>query len=355
MPLGNFLSGHRMPSLPKPPPSRPAASLPPDYDAVNIQMFGSEFDAVPLPNQAEAQARALNCSRDNMNFIRSMIPVSIQHSYAAFFTTMAQRQWRPARVNTATPQGRPAFGTHRPAGAPDNSRPLYGKHATDWDKIRDLDRVNAYVFRGDKRRVSDIRAAGGFQPPSTRTDEPYMKLIGTRFAKYMKERFNRDVDADEVYQYIRGQGKQGRDFTEYQIWRSILEGEKFHIERMVTDEFLRGFISTSRDVRVAQGFCLQTSADGQRAPTFAVYALHTEDGFLLPPRAQHVHGSNGEAEVAHPGLLPWKNVMGFRTFIDVNFDDPRTFRKSGVIFMRKGFQAADPKGYQEVFYSLGKL
>src|SRR5262249_17961947 len=146
------------------------------------------------------------------------------------------------------------LGHHRPTRAVDASKPLYGNAATDWKKIRELDRVNAYVFRGDKRRPTDIRAAGGFFPPSSRTDDAYLSVIADRFIGYIKSRFGKDVVADDVIRYIKGQGPAGKVFVEYEIWRAILDSEKFHIGRMVADEFLRGYISTSRNVRTALGF-----------------------------------------------------------------------------------------------------
>jgi hypothetical protein len=47
--------------------------------------------------------------------------------------------------------------------------------------------------------------------------------------------------------------------------------------------------------------------------------------------------------------------MAFRTGMTVDFDDARTFYKSGVIFVRKGFQPADPRGFAKVVASLGPL
>jgi hypothetical protein len=152
-----------------------------------------------------------------------------------------------------------------------------------------------------------------------------------------------------------GQGPAGKVFVEYEIWRAILGSEKFHIGRMVADEFLRGYISTSRDVRKARSFATATSTDGYKPPIYAVYAVHSEGGFLLPPSAQHVHGTTDEAEIAHPGSIPWSKVMAFRTGMNINWDDDRTFYKSGVIFVRKGFLQADPRGYAQVVASLGSL
>lgn len=162
--------------------------------------------------------------------------------------------------------------------------------------------------------------------------------------------------AGDVVQYIKGQGPKGNIFVEYEIWRAILDAEKFHIGRMVDDEFLRGYISTSRDVKVARTFLSNASHGGGKSNDGAVYALHSEGGFLLPPRAQHVHGTKGtEAEIAHPGPLPWTKVMAFRCFNPTDFNDPRTFIRSQHLFVRKGFRQADPKGFAEIVAALGAL
>jgi hypothetical protein len=330
-------------------------SLPEDRDEVNARVFGNEFDTVPLPDPAQAKLIAPVCDASNMTFIRSNIPVPIRFEFEEFFERMAKYQWRAARPSAAALKKVP-MGLHRPATAVDRSRPLNPvKPATDWKRIRELERVNAYVFRGDKRGPTEIRAANGFHPPSSRADDRYLKLIADRFVCYMKTRFSKDVSPDEVVGYIKGQGPAGKVFVEYEIWRAVLESEKFHIARMVVDEFLKGYISTSRDVGRAAIFTTGPGRDGYMAPVYGVYALHSEGGFLLPPIAQHVHGSKGEAEIAHPGPIPWLKVMAFRTGMTRDFDDPRTTYKSGVIFVRKGFRKADPRGCDQVIATLGKL
>lgn len=344
-------------------PVRPDISLPPDYDDVNKQIFRNEFEAIPLPDLAEAKANALVCNSSNMNFIRSMIPVSPVFYADDFFTRMAKHRWRAARPSPNAPgpgsRGLMPMGGHRDLGQNpmmvDRAPPVYGA-ATGWEKIAELDRVNAYGFRGDKRGPKMIRAAGGFQPPSMRTDDAYVQVIAERFVRYMMSRFQQTIDPAEAVQYIKGQGASGRAFVQYQVWRAILKSEELHIGRMVADEFLRGFTSISRDVRMAYDFGKQGSADRYKGEGFGVYALHSEGGFLLPPRAQHMHGTKGtEAEIAHPGPIPWDHVMAFRTFLNVNLNDDRTFKKSGVIFVRRGFRGSDPAGFSKVFAALGSL
>jgi hypothetical protein len=352
---------------PPQPPPRPTMGPPPKYDEAYIHEFADEFEIVPLPDFTEARKNAKVCNSSNMEYIHSILPGPVV-TLDDFFTRMAQRQWQaatpfvnrlagPAHVS----KGFLAIGARRDLGANpmtvDNSKPRFpGGHATDWNLIPELKQVNAYVFRGDKRDPSQVKAHGGFQPPSTRTDDSMVKVIAARFVQYMKQRFNKDVNEADVIQYIKSQGTSGKTFVEYEIWRAILKGEEMHIGRMVQDEFLKGFISTSRDVKVALGFMAGDSADLKRGPNSGVYALHSGLGFLLPPAAENVHGTKAtEAEIAHPGPLPWSNVMAFRTFVTVNFNDDRTFRRTNVLFFRKTFRQADPKGFEEVFWALGSL
>jgi hypothetical protein len=281
---------------------------------------------------------------------------------------MSKHQWQAAQpfVSRSAPplhvaRGFMAIGARRDLVAKpqlnDTSRPAFPSgHATDWDLIPGLERVNAYVFRGDKRSPRTIKAAGGFQPPTMRTDGAYADVIAKRFVSYMKSRFNQDIAESAVQQYIQGQGQAGRAFTEYQIWRAILKNEELHIGRMVKDEFLRGYISTTRSTKTAYQFISGDSADGKREPMYAVYALHSEGGFLLPPLANHIHGTkNGENEIAHPGPLPWSKVVAFRTYLQIDFNNPQSFQKSQVIFVRKELLQKDSKGAEQLIWSLGTL
>jgi hypothetical protein len=344
-------------------PARPNADLPPNYDNVNMQLFKDEFDAYPLPDQAEAAAAMLKADSTNQLYIRSMIPTSVVFNYEQFYERMARNPWRGASPSAqAQSRGfvRPV-GSHRDLGTnpmlQDASRPATGFGQNEWSSIPGLQRVNAYAFRGEKRRPEEVRAGGGFMPPSMRTDDFYVGVIADKFVGYMKRRFNKTVDKSEVVNWVKGQGGNGRAFVEYEIWRAILKGEEMNIGKMVAFEFLKGFISTSRNVQTAHTFWGNTSDGGSRRDG-AVYAVHTEGGFLLPDKITtgHVHGSKeNEAEIAHPGPLPWLKIMAFRTYNKVDFNDARTFPKSQFIFVRKGFPQADPSGFSKVFAALGSL
>jgi hypothetical protein len=343
------------PAAGPPPPARPSASLPDSEDGLNQHLFADEFDVLPLPDPVEAKKAALVCDHTNLEYIPSCVRTMLSYEYGDFFARMARHQWRGVQANASGPRAGMFLGARRPIPPAGGGSSEYIKFvddvgrgmATDWDKIPGLKRVNAYAFRGDRRSVRAVKAANGFHPPSSRTDAYYVQLIAQRFAGYLKERYNKDVSPDEVVAYIGKDKQNGLKWVEYEMWRSILEREKFHIGRMVANEFLRGYISTSRDVMQSRGFL----AMGSSPPRSALYVVHTEGGFLLPPRAQHVHGFGGnEAEIAHPGPIPWRKVLAFRTYMGFGLGAP-----SKILFVRKGAVRADRWGMEKALAALGSV
>ena len=129
------------PSQPPPAPqapARPGQTLPPDYDLVNVRRYADEFDAIPLPDQAESKARALVCDETNMKYIKSRLPMPPDLQFAAFFQQMAKRQWQAPFVRRDGERrhitnGSLPLGAHRDLGAnpmmTDRTRPIHG-HAT---------------------------------------------------------------------------------------------------------------------------------------------------------------------------------------------------------------------------------
>ncbi len=354
-----------MPPLPAPP--RPGTALPSNTGAVYNQLFQGEFDALPVPNRMQATGQRLLCNSSNMEYLRCKNPVSVVYDHNQFFERMARHQWRVVTGPSAAAQAAGMRGMVRPMGGhrdqvanpamQDQSRPRFGL-TTGWNQIPGLMRVNAYAFRGEKRRPEVIRTAGGFQPPSMRTDDHYVGVIATNFAEYMQKRFQKTVDPQQIVDYIRGQGKSGRIFMEYEIWRALLKNEEMHIGKMVANEFLKGYISTSRDVDTAKYFLDSTSEGGQRADG-AVYVVHTDGGFMLPDktRTKHAHGSKMyEAEIAHPGPLPWAKVVAFRPYNVRNLaTGVKNVAQPDTIYMRRGFKDADLNGFHHVFNALGSL
>lgn len=367
-----------MPPLPAPPrpagspqrpsaPARPGDAAPPIRNqALYDQMFLGEFDGFELPDQKQAKAARVHCDSSNMKYLRARSDSKIDFDYRAFYERMAKYGWKQATAPSAQTQARGLRGMVRPLGmhrdlvavplSQDMSRPGLGHaRSKDWDLILDLKRVNAYAFRGEKRQPDVVRAAGGFQPPSMRKDSHYMAAVAKNFADYMQNRFNQTIDPQQIVNYIQGQGQSGRLFVEYEIWRAILRKEELHIGKMVANEFLKGFISTSRSVDTAKTFFDNTS-EGGRPANGAIYAVHTEGGFLLPDLSKHVHGSKkNEAEIAHPGALPWSRIVGFRPYNIKIWSDPRSFKQADRIYMRAGFEGSDPVGFRNVFNALGSL
>ncbi len=388
------LGSHRQPATPAPPrpgtpapaaPPRPATAAPPlpqaparpddygssaDHDQIIARRFADEFDAFPRMERSLAREAEPKHDKTNLDYIKATMAPLVPFEHQHFFDRMARHQWNVARPQAGIQQlGH--MGGHRPMmldGANNlvqtgrAERPLHGNAARDWDKIRGIQRINAYTFRGESRSAEKIRGAGGFHPPSTRTDDTYVKIIAERFAGYMQARFGKTVPEDDIVRYIKGQGPAGKVFVEYEIWRAILDSEKFHIGRMVASEFLRGFVSTSRDIRVSLSFTTGGSVGRLQGDQW-IYAVHTEGGFLLPAEGTHVHASSGEAEVAHPGSLPWHKVVAFRYSIPRNFGDTakglkmdtRTFYTSDLVFFRRGFQDREPAAFRQIYAAMSTI
>lgn len=319
-------------------------------DARWSSILAAEFEVLPIPSLEERIRNYPRHDATNLQYVRAPGPPAGHHADNAFFQELMRRQWtqgvRPAnRAQTGH------MGGHRPMMLDGNNRmvpmpgtgaerPLHGNAAQDWGAMREIERVNAYTFRGDTRDPSQIKAAGGFSPPSTRTDASYTKLIATRFCDYMEKRYGKTVDPTEVTRYISGQGQRGERFVEYEIWRAILDSEKMHIGRMAADEFLKGYVSTTRDPRRSTKFAADR-AEQQGLINSWLYAVHTEGGFLLPGNhSANVHrGIAVESEIAHPGVLDWNHVVGAARYAFVDMDDASTYsRQAYVVYIRHGLR-----------------
>jgi len=201
--------------------------------------------------------------------------------------------------------------------------------ANDWSAMRALPRVNAYTFRGDTRAPRAIAQAGGFGPPITRTDEYYVdRVVKPAFKSYMKRRFDEDVsDADftrAINQVAPANSAQRHVLNNYFVWRALTENESFHLGRMLADEALKGYISTTRAVAVARGFAKEHGW---------VYLTRVRGGFVVPDKGTTTWTRLfGEQEIALPCKLGWDDVFGFRQ-VD------RLMNLTGPIYFRKGFDA----------------
>ncbi|MEJ7813242.1 MAG: hypothetical protein WKG32_22720 [Gemmatimonadaceae bacterium] len=237
-------------------------------------------------------------------------------------------------------QAREAAGRHVPQvqplvtqeavgvmAAPIRAIPHLQGIATDWKTMEELPRVNAYTFRGDTRAPSAIAAAGGFSPPITRTDVYYIdSVVKPAFKSYMKRRYGQDVsDADltrAINQVAPANTDERQVLSNYFVWRAMTQNEAFHLGRMLADEALKGYISTSRAVFVARSFA---RANGR------AYLTRVRGKFLVPDKgATKWTQIFGEQEIALPAKLEWDDVFGFRQV------DARE-NLAGPIYFRRGF------------------
>ena len=266
--------------------------------------------------------------------------------------------WKPGIKPAAPPRARsPLMGSHRPGtGVPDlpfyrpipapsqnplpaafqDKAPHLAGIARDWQAMLDLKRVIAYGFRGDKRDPGTIRAAGGFHPPATRQDDHYLYgAVFEQFKDYLQKRYNKTITLDEYKNALsKAMDTQSRElFLEYSIWRAIIGQEALHLGRMLANEALKGYISTTKAVTVAKGF-----GEGGW-----VYCTLVRGGYLVPEKGKHKWTTIfGEEEIAFPGSIPWENVAACR-----KVNDSRKF--DGPIFMRPGFEREDPAASQQIY------
>ncbi len=225
----------------------------------------------------------------------------------------------------------------------------------DWEHVTKFEQVCAYTFRGDTRPPEAILAAGGYFPPSQRQDSFYQETIATEFYLYMKKKQGLDLDNDppakadflrQVQTFIRSQGHEdSKLFAEYHFWRTVLDNEQMHLKGMTNNSFLKGYISTTRDIQVAKEASSGTLGGvGVNQTAFGwVYVLKVESGFLLK------HGIGGvskkEGEIANLGPVSWKNIYGF-------IGRSPTER---TIYIRNMFDQQDFNAFKLVLASLSTL
>ena len=223
------------------------------------------------------------------------------------------------------------------AGAQGLSPHLANTVPTDWKVTEELHRVNAYTFRGDSRGPKAIEAAGGFNPPITRTDQYYVdEIIFPKFEDYMRRRFNLTVSKEEFARAYKKTVVFEHDrmvVKNFFAWKSMVENEAFHLGRMLNSETLKGYISTTKSIGVAKGFA--------RAKGW-VYLTLVRGGYHVPDKKCHVWTEAfGEQEIALPGPIPWDHIFAFRKLQEISA------RFTGPLYVRKGFAARNPTAYAE--------
>ncbi|MBS1832321.1 MAG: hypothetical protein JST65_06400 [Acidobacteria bacterium] len=221
--------------------------------------------------------------------------------------------------------------------------------ANDWRLMKPLERLSAFTFRGDSRGPNEIASADGFFPPVTRTDEAYVdSVIFPQFESYMERRFQTKITRAEFNTAFRQYSNSDRAgapvVKAYFIWRALVEHEAFHIPRMVVNEALKGYISTSRAMSVAYEFSLRKNG--------WVYLTRVRGGFLIPTaiEADWVGNYERECELAYPGHLPWVEIFAFRKTRPPG-GGPKKRGDSkfhGPLYVRNGFRETYPEAYQKV-------
>ena len=216
--------------------------------------------------------------------------------------------------------------------------------AKDWQLAKDLKRISGYTFRGDSREPHLVMKAGGFVPNNLRADDFYLKKnVYSQFITYMQRRFKVDLSKEvPVADFLKAVNASKAEkphsqewWNEYEIWRAIEAIEELHTGRMVADQFLKAYTSTSRDVLVAKGFA---GDEGW------VYVVYVEGGMVIPEHNRHewTHIFN-EQEIAYPGRLPWANIYGFRK------KDGVMFARTEPVLLRKGFQQKAPEAFKQCY------
>ena len=210
--------------------------------------------------------------------------------------------------------------------------------ATDWKLMKDIPRVTAYAFRGDQRAPEAIKADGGFNPPITRTDDGYIRnVVHPLFAAYLKAKLQIDISLADFTKLMRETIPDSNDrlaFSYYTMWWSQVNREAMHLGRMIAQEDLKGYVSTSKATTVAKGYAKNGGY---------VYLLRVKSGFLLPRKGAHGWTGNfGEEEIASPTAISWDDVVGFRQVGNAG----KGLMFTGPVYLRRGFGSSDKRGFE---------
>jgi hypothetical protein len=245
----------------------------------------------------------------------------------------AQAMARGAYVKQVSPTEFPA----KP-GMEDHGQYLQGL-ATDWGLMNQLERINAYSFRGDKRNPIAIKGANGFQPPVTRQDRPYIEgAVYEQFSSYLLRRFNMNLSKQDFLRAYDTDDATRSEwekhvFLNFTVWRALADREAMHVGRMLAEQALKGYTSTSKAVPVAKGFA---GTGGW------VYLTLVKGGFVVPDRDKHPWTIlYGEQEIALPGGLAWADIYGFREV------SPDAVKFRGPIYFRRGFATAKRAAFEK--------
>ena len=215
--------------------------------------------------------------------------------------------------------------------------------ANDWALHRDVERVNAVTFRGDKRSPYQlIVRAGGFFPPNTRTDPDYKKRnVAWAFTDYLWRRYQQNADADDVKRVIEQTLVSQSDldlFNQYVVWKALVTKEASHMARMTDNEFDKAWISTSKCRTNSEVFVTYNNTPGW------MYIVIVHSGFVVPFGRGGVWETQ-EAEIAQYGPITADRIVGFCHYCPfVGRDTP--------IFLRESFRRKEPKAFEAMYRAL---
>lgn len=226
--------------------------------------------------------------------------------------------------------------------------------ARDWSFMKEIQRMSAYTFRGDRRGPNVVLGMGcGLHPPSTRTDRAYLEgPIYNCFNDYLERRYQRQISQQEflgaVDQTVTTPEVQ-RAMIDYTLWRSLLKREEAHLGRMSLDECLKGYISTTRHVGNALYFA--SGRDQIKGPGW-VYVTLVRHGWVIPnhlvtAEMDHKYVTT-EQEIAQFGSIPVADIVAFRHTQNGDTMD-------GPVYIRRQFQYQGEKGEWHAFQRIYEL
>ena len=272
-------------------------------------------------------------------------PDTVASFFPGELTVFLSHVWKDGVKKTFLPQ-QSLMGSHRGRVVPDilpsaysripNAAPIPStpdptktSHligiANDWTTMLSIKKVKAFTFRGVRSwgNPNQIKGSGGFHPNATRDDDLYLNPpqgpVFLAFQEYMKRRHNKTITESDYTAAITQRSLQfKRLFIEYSLWRALLKGEEMHLGRMLANELLKGYISTTKAISVAKGYA---GADGW------VYCVLVREGYEVPKKG----GTQwteifGEQEIAFPGSIPWNDVYAFRKVDNLKFSGPVMLR-----------------------------
>ncbi len=301
-------------------------------------------------------------TKHNLEYIPITGAFVKQFDYNAALKRLIDHGWRKGAAPTTAPrQFAGMIGGQRGAAPPVPARrevsPLrqgFGQYlVANFDHMTLFEQVAAYTFRGDQRSPETIKNSGGFQPPSSRTDDAYIAAMAREFLGYLKRRHGFTIDASaeagwltDMAAFIRAPqtAADKRLIAEFGFWRKVMQQGEMHLQAMTDDSFMKGYISTTRDFDVAfmGAFGTLGGAKGvQSSGGGWLYVLRARSGFLLKKDVGRV--TKEEGEVAVLGAIPWEDVMGFT---EVSCSGPQP------IYLRNMFDQQDYTAFKQVLGTL---